>query len=230
MRTRSITTALSAVPNPGTLRPSAHRDGEAGLAPEVHRRHHIVDAGAAHNHPWSPVDHGVVHPARVVVRGIPGGEDLASYLVAEMRHRGRRHPVLLTGRGSGHSYERTSKETLRVANPAIRTSYVKCFRSRPTSPPMPYHKRAAAADPRGYGLPPGRRLLPVVPSEAPAASSAQGRASSTRLNGVSVARVTLENPPSLITSANLASPACAPSARPTSWSRDAGVQITVEAP
>ncbi len=62
------------------------------------------------------------------------------------------------------------------------------------------------------------------------AASDQGRASSTRLNGVSVARVTLENPPSLTTSANLASPACAPSARPTSWSRDAGVQITVEAP
>ena len=101
------------------VRPPAHRDGEASLAREVHRRHHIVDAGAADDDAWAPVDHGVVHPARVVVRGILGSEDLASHLVAEMRHRGRRHVVPPHEPWSGHSYyEGPSKETLRAANPA----------------------------------------------------------------------------------------------------------------
>jgi hypothetical protein len=57
-----------------------------------------------------------------------------------------------------------------------------------------------------------------------------GRASRIRLNGVSVARRTRVNPPCSRTSVSRASPACAPSARPTSWESDAGVQITVEAP
>ena len=57
-----------------------------------------------------------------------------------------------------------------------------------------------------------------------------GRASRTRLKGVSAARLTLLNPPCLTTSARRASPAWAPSASPTSWESDAGVQITVEAP
>jgi hypothetical protein len=48
------------------------------------------------------------------------------------------------------------------------------------------------------------------------ASRSYGLASRTRLNGVSVARRTRVNPPSLSTSVSLASPACAPSARPTS--------------
>jgi hypothetical protein len=43
-----------------------------------------------------------------------------------------------------------------------------------------------------------------------------GRASRTRLNGVSVARRRLPNPPSVTTSRNRASPACAPNASPTS--------------
>ena len=56
-----------------------------------------------------------------------------------------------------------------------------------------------------------------------------GRASKTRLSGVSVARRKRPNPPSATTSRRRASPAWAPSARPTSWSLDAGTQRVVEA-
>src|SRR5439155_1717897 len=56
-----------------------------------------------------------------------------------------------------------------------------------------------------------------------------GRASSTRLKGVSVARRKRVKPPAVTTSRSLASPACAPSARPTSCASEAGVQIMVEA-
>ena len=54
---------------------------------------------------------------------------------------------------------------------------------------------------------PDERSAPIVNSEATAASPTQARASSTRLNGVAVARRTRENPPLDITSRNLASPA-----------------------
>ena len=57
-----------------------------------------------------------------------------------------------------------------------------------------------------------------------------GLASSTMLNGVSAARRKRVKPPSATTSRNLASPACAPSAKPTSWSREAGVHTSVDAP
>jgi hypothetical protein len=57
-----------------------------------------------------------------------------------------------------------------------------------------------------------------------------GLASSTMLNGVSSARRKRVKPPSVTTSRNRASPAWAPSASPTSWSREAGVQTSVEAP
>ena len=56
----------------------------------------------------------------------------------------------------------------------------------------------------------------------------QGRPSSTRLNGVSVARWNVLNPASWATSRSLDSPACAPRAAPTSWDSDAGVQTSVE--
>ena len=57
-----------------------------------------------------------------------------------------------------------------------------------------------------------------------------GRASSTRLNGVSVARRNrVKPPPSTTTSRSRASPACAPSAGPLR-ARDTGTQIWVEAP
>jgi TfoX/Sxy family transcriptional regulator of competence genes len=57
-----------------------------------------------------------------------------------------------------------------------------------------------------------------------------GLASRIMLNGVSVARRTRVKPPCLMTSASRASPAWAPSARPTSCASDAGVQTTVDAP
>src|SRR6185437_14203858 len=59
---------------------------------------------------------------------------------------------------------------------------------------------------------------------------AHGRASSTRLKGVSAARRTRLKPPSPKTSVRRCSPAWAPSARPTSWLKEAGVQSIVEPP
>jgi hypothetical protein len=59
---------------------------------------------------------------------------------------------------------------------------------------------------------------------------AHGRASKTRLKGVSAARRKRVNPPSETTSPILDSPACAPSASPTSCESDAGVQRNVEKP
>ena len=57
----------------------------------------------------------------------------------------------------------------------------------------------------------------------------QGRASRIMLNGVSVARRILVKPPVVMTSRSLASPACAPSAVPTSCDSEVGIQIIVEA-
>ena len=56
-----------------------------------------------------------------------------------------------------------------------------------------------------------------------------GRASSTRLNGVAVARRTRVNPPAVSTSRRRVSPACVPRPRPTSCDSEAGTQIIVEA-
>ena len=55
------------------------------------------------------------------------------------------------------------------------------------------------------------------------------RASSTRLNGVSVARRKLLKPACKKTLRSLSSPACAPKPSPTSWDNEFGVQINVEA-
>lgn len=54
-------------------------------------------------------------------------------------------------------------------------------------------------------------------------------ASRIRLNGVSAARRKRVNPASLNTSRRRGSPACAPSASPTSWDSELGVQIMLEA-
>ena len=59
---------------------------------------------------------------------------------------------------------------------------------------------------------------------------AHGRASSTRLKGVSATRLTRLKPPSPKTSVRRCSPAWAPSAKPTSWLKEAGVQSIVEPP
>jgi hypothetical protein len=56
-----------------------------------------------------------------------------------------------------------------------------------------------------------------------------GRASRMRLKGVAVARRKRVNPPASTTSRKRASPACAPSPRPTSWLSEAGVHSIVEA-
>ena len=60
-------------------------------------------------------------------------------------------------------------------------------------------------------------------------TGAYARASSTMLNGPSVARRTRVKPPSRITSVSFVSPAWAPRPSPTSWSSDVGTQIMVEA-
>lgn len=60
-------------------------------------------------------------------------------------------------------------------------------------------------------------------------SRCYGLASKTMLNGPSVARRTLLKPASVRMAVSLASPACAPSASPTSCASDVGTQIIVEA-
>ena len=94
------------------------------------------------------------------------------------------------------------------------------------------------------GCRPSRRRLAVASGPrtragAPAArfgrgrpehSRTYGRASYTRLNGVSAARRKRVKPPAWTTSRIRASPACAPSASPTSWDSDAGVHSRVEKP
>ena len=55
-----------------------------------------------------------------------------------------------------------------------------------------------------------------------------GRASRIMLNGVSVARLTLRNPPAVMTSRSRASPACAPSAAPTSCDNEVGTHTIVD--
>ena len=60
--------------------------------------------------------------------------------------------------------------------------------------------------------------------------SGHGLASNTRLNGVSAALRNRVKPPEVTTSRIRASPACAPSASPTSCDSDAGVQRSVEKP
>jgi len=57
----------------------------------------------------------------------------------------------------------------------------------------------------------------------------QGRASNTRLKGVSVARRNRVNPPDVTTVRRRASPAWAPRHKPTSWAREHGVHSGVEA-
>ena len=69
----------------------------------------------------------------------------------------------------------------------------------------------------------------AVPARVATDNRRYGRASSTRLNGVSVARRNRVNPASSATARSRSSPAWAPRASPTSWSSEDGVQITVEA-
>ena len=56
-----------------------------------------------------------------------------------------------------------------------------------------------------------------------------GRASNIILKGVSVARLTERNPPAVMTSRSLVSPACAPRAAPTSCDNEVGMHTIVEA-
>ena len=100
--------------------------------------------------------------------------------------------------------------------------------------PQPEDRRVPPA-PR---LPEARRQLPrraggSAPGRAGPARrhwgwGSYGRASSTRLNGVSAARRTRVKPAVPSTSRRRASPAWAPSARPTSWESELGVHSSVE--
>ena len=85
-------------------------------------------------------------------------------------------------------------------------------------------------DPTGDGAGAGRATEAAL---APARHQGrdtefQGLASSTILNGVAAARRKRVKPPWRQTSARRFSPACAPSAAPTSWLSDAGTQTLVE--
>ena len=72
------------------------------------------------------------------------------------------------------------------------------------------------------------RVLYVLGSLLRPAQTTQGRAFKTMLNGVSAARRTLRNPAPLITPRSRASPACAPTAAPTSRDNEVGTQISVD--
>ena len=91
------------------------------------------------------------------------------------------------------------------------------------------HQRARR-DPRGGGAPPrgAARGSERVPALTRRAGHGYGLTSSTRLNGVSADRRTRLRPPSFSTSVRRCSPAWAPSASPTSWLSEAGVQSIVE--
>jgi hypothetical protein len=72
------------------------------------------------------------------------------------------------------------------------------------------------------------RVLYVLGSLLRPAKTTQGRAFKTMLNGVSAARRTLRNPAPSITPRSRASPACAPTAAPTSRYNEDGTQISVD--
>ena len=91
----------------------------------------------------------------------------------------------------------------------------------PPAPRLPEARRELPR--RAGGGAPGRRGRPGV-----AAGRGYGRASSTTLNGVSAARRTRVKPALPRTSRRRASPAWAPSARPTSWESELGVHSSVE--
>ena len=122
---------------------------------------------------------------------------------------------------------------------ANKQGFAACQRSRagPHGAQRPRPHGARPRDRHGALRPHGARprdrhgaAAPGGPAAAPRCRRAQGRASNTRLNGVSVARRKRLNPPSATTSPILASPACAPSASPTSCDSDAGVHRNVENP
>ena len=85
------------------------------------------------------------------------------------------------------------------------------------------HGGVASYRPSGFRAHGGTGSCPPV-------HGTHGRASSTRLKGVSAARRTRLKPPSPKTSVRRCSPAWAPSAKPTSWLKEAGVQSIVEPP
>ena len=103
--------------------------------------------------------------------------------------------------------------------------------SRAAQPPIwpvaPVRRISLEATVSGY---PGRGHERVGRSArtAPRPRARQGRASSTRLKGVSAARRTRSKPPASRTARSRRSPAWAPRQAPTSCARDAGVQISVE--
>ena len=76
---------------------AADGDGQAVLAPEVHRRDDVGDVGAAGDQPRPEVDHAVVERARRVEAGIAGGEHVA----AQGRPEGRRKVFVKHGAVSG---------------------------------------------------------------------------------------------------------------------------------
>src|SRR5215468_7695717 len=90
------------------------------------------------------------------------------------------------------------------------------------------HPEKAALDPERTFADPGIHALRGI-CGVPSDRQPQGRASSTKLKGVSVARRKRVKPPAVTTCRSRASPACAPSPSPTSWLSDAGVQTIVEA-
>ena len=86
------------------------------------------------------------------------------------------------------------------------------------------YRAAVRRHPEGHPADPADRRGPRDPLTCP-----QGRASSTRLNGVSVARRKRPNPASAAIAPSRCWPACAPRPSATGWSSDDGVHTSVEA-
>ena len=102
------------------------------------------------------------------------------------------------------------------------------------SPPAPetaYDRRtpSRSTTPADEAIPSGSANW-LIGSVSSPVSSGYLRISKMMLSGVCAAIRNRVNPAAVTTSRILAGPACVPSARPTSWDSDAGVQSSVENP
>jgi hypothetical protein len=101
----------------------------------------------------------------------------------------------------------------------------------PTLATLPHLGQASAAPLNEKRQPQKHATSAIVDTSFFCASRAgYGLASNTALNGVSLARRKRVRPAWVTTSRIRVSPAWAPSASPTSWDSDAGVQSRVEKP
>ncbi len=212
---------MNAAPAPARARGARARAGTG--RPVESARHH------------RPLGSGRVHHGQAVARRTPRRRSAAGRGSGRSgRCRARRSSAPGSGarsRGSASSSGASGRSTRSGAG-----------RSSPRPRRRPRRRAAAVAldEALVVGIA-GATLLAVAAGRSPGGlsrdvavrltrldRSAHGRASNTRLNGVSAARRKRVKPPAATTSPIRASPACAPSASPTSCDSDAGVHRNVE--